>query len=453
MTTTTTDALALVLGLVTEDGPRWGEVATDWQRADAAAVLDLDGPRSHFVTRPRGASKTTDLAAVAIAALLEQAPPASRSYWVAVDADQADLGMDAMRGFISRTPGLGAVLEVRARQVVNRRTAAALEVLPADGASAWGLRPWLTIVDELAAWPSTRNYRTLWEALVSAVPKGGPTGRLVCLTSAGEPSHWSSRVIAHARTSSSWRVAETPGPVPWWTENDLAEQRAMLTDSAFARLILNRWTEAEDRLTTADAVESCIGHSGELPYVAGTEYLIALDIGVTNDRTVVAVGHRERFDESHGVVLDVMRVWTPTKGRAVDLTDVGDVLVELSVQYGGAQLVFDPYNAAHLTQQLRTRGVRSRPFTFSATSVGRLGLVLYRLLRDGLLDLPDDAELVDELANVRLRENAPGSYRLDHDAGRHDDRAVALALLAHELLEHRPKKRRSIVGVSMSGDD
>jgi hypothetical protein len=51
------DALDLLLGLVLEDGRRWGDAASEWQRSDAEAILDLSGPRLHYLTRPRGASK------------------------------------------------------------------------------------------------------------------------------------------------------------------------------------------------------------------------------------------------------------------------------------------------------------------------------------------------------------------------------------------------------------
>ena len=75
----------LVARLVLENGMRWGEVAADWQRDDVTAILDRTGPRRHFLTRPRGGSKTSDLGAVLIAALIDQAPAASRSYAFAVD--------------------------------------------------------------------------------------------------------------------------------------------------------------------------------------------------------------------------------------------------------------------------------------------------------------------------------------------------------------------------------
>ena len=55
------------------------------------------------------------------------------------------------------------------------------------------------------------------------------------------------------------------------------------------------------------------------------------------------------------------------------------------------------------------------------------------LIRNRALALPDDEELVSELANLRLRETAPGVLRIEHDADKHDDRAIALALAAHRL--------------------
>jgi hypothetical protein len=79
-------------------------------------------------------------------------------------------------------------------------------------------------------------------------------------------------------------------------------------------------------------------------------------------------------------------------------------------------------------------------FTFSVTSVSRLATTLFRLLDDRLLDLPDDDELAAALANVQLRESSPGVDRMEHSADAHDDRAVALAIGAHSLL-NKPSAR------------
>jgi hypothetical protein len=47
--------------------------------------------------------------------------------------------------------------------------------------------------------------------------------------------------------------------------------------------------------------------------------------------------------------------------------------------------------------------------------------------------LPDDEALIDELANLRLRETSPGVLRIDHLPDKHDDRGIALALAAYRL--------------------
>jgi len=109
----------LVAGLVLEDGSRWGEVAADWQWDDVKAILDRTGPRRHFLTRPRGGSKTSDLGAVIIAALVDQAPAASRSYGFAVDRDQAGLLADAIAGFLVRTPEIRGALQLNSWKLTN----------------------------------------------------------------------------------------------------------------------------------------------------------------------------------------------------------------------------------------------------------------------------------------------------------------------------------------------
>ena len=58
------------------------------------------------------------------------------------------------------------------------------------------------------------------------------------------------------------------------------------------------------------------------------------------------------------------------------------------------------------------------------------------MLRDGLLDLYEHPALLEELANVRLRDTTlPGVVRVDHDPGRHDDMVQALGFAVTALLE------------------
>ena len=254
-----TEAMELLGALRLESGQRWAQAAAPFQVADARAVLDLTGPRRHYLTRPRGGSKTSDLAAVGIAVLTTQAPEGSRSYAFAADRDQAALLIDAMAGFVSRTPELTDLLRVESGRVVNVLTGASLQVMASDDASAWGLRPYVTIVDELAQWPTTSGPRRLWRAIFSGLPKVA-NFRLVCLTSAGDPAHWSHGVLTRAvEQPGRWRVSQTPGPCPWLNAADLEEQRKELPDWEYARLHLNQWT-SRDRRRPQRHPRSCCRH-------------------------------------------------------------------------------------------------------------------------------------------------------------------------------------------------
>jgi phage terminase large subunit-like protein len=319
--------------------------------------------------------------------------------------------------------------------VTVKSTGARLRVESADAGSAFGRVPYFVVADELAQWPTARAARTLWEAITSGLPKRRDS-RLVVLTTAGDPAHWSARVIGGARESERWRVSEVPGPLPWADADDLAEQRRLLPESAYARLHLNRWTAAEDRLVSAEDLRACVTLDGPLEYDTEHRYVIGLDLGLKNDRTVLTVAHSERRETSGPlVVLDRLHVLQGSRAHPVQLSDVERLALEASRAYGFAPIRLDPWQAVGLAQRLRDRGIKVEEWAFTAQSVGRLGQTLHLLLRDHRLALPDDENLLDELMTVRLRESAPGVYRLDHDAGQHDDRAISLGLAALALTE------------------
>jgi phage terminase large subunit-like protein len=446
----TDHALALLNALMLESGHRWGEAARPFQREDARAVLDVSGPRRHYLTRPRGGSKTTDLAGIGAAVLLEQAPPGSRSYAFAADRDQAGLLLDAVNGFASRTPEIAGALKIEAARVANVRTGATLSIMSSDDASAWGLKPYVTIVDELAQWQSTPGPRRLWRAIFSALPKVS-NSRLVCLTSSGDPSHWSHAIMQRAlEQPTRWRVSQTPGPLSWLDPADLQEQRHELPDWEYARLHLNQWTAADDRVASLDDIRACAVLDGPLAPDDRWQYVVAVDLSSKRDSTIVVVCHaepvlREGSTAAHRIVLDRMETWTPRRGEPVVLSEVEAAIHHAAVSFR-APIVCDPWQALSMIERLRERGHMIDEFTFSAQSVGRLANTLHVLLREHQLAIPNDQALIDELANVRLKETAPGVVRLDHDSDKHDDRAVTLAMAATWLLNLPPPVPDVVLG-------
>ena len=95
-------------------------------------------------------------------------------------------------------------------------------------------------------------------------------------------------------------------------------------------------------------------------------------------------------------------------GAPVQLADIEAVAHQAATAYRAADpagpLAGDRVGPAAAPE----RGVGGRGVDLLPVSVGRLAMTLHLLLREHRLALPDDAELLDELATVRLRESPTG---------------------------------------------
>jgi hypothetical protein len=433
------DPLALASALVLEDRRTWGEASVDWQRSDADAVLDRapSAPRRHYLLRGRGMSKTTDVAALVLVLLLTEAPPRSRSHVYAVDGEQARIFVDTLAGLVARTPGLGGALEISPRSVTVRSSGASLVVEASDGASAYGTRPWLTVVEELGAWPSTTNHRRLWSAVASAVPKV-PGSRLVVIGTAGSPVGLGAEVWAEAEISPHWRTSRIPGPSPWWSDSDIEALRAGLSASEWRRLILCEWAEGDDALTTPEDVAAAIrAGSAALPPRSGLDYVAALDVGTRRDLTALVVGHAESSPAGRVTVIDRVLYWRPRPGDGgrVDLSEVEAATLRLCRAYRTSRLRFDRMQAEQLTTNLARAGLRPHEFVFSAAGANRLARSLYGALRDRALSLPDDEETRSEFVSTRLVETGPGTVKIQNPPGAHDDIVTAVGMVVADLTQ------------------
>lgn len=445
--------LDMLHALVLEGGRCWGAVAADFQRQDAAAIFGPDRPHLHFLTRPRGGSKTTDVAGVALSWLAAEAPERARAYVLASNADQAALTIDAAAGFVARTAALGRYITVENERLVAPN-GASVRVLPASDSGSWGLlNARLLICDEFAQWPETRGAKRVWTAIRSTVQKV-PGCRLVILTSAGEPSHWSyGEVYKRAlEDPENWRVHEVAGPVPWQDPADIEALRRELMPSEFDRLVLNRWSESEERVVSPEDYEAAAVPArrwGSAP--AGTKgggwrahgprdgvrYLVTADLGLVADATAIAVSHVEAAPEgtARRLVVDHIERWQGSKRHRVQLRDVEARLADLSAEYGAAPIRLDPDQAQGTIEALNRRGgLHAEAFAFTVNSVGQVATALVRAFHDRTIEVPASPELCAELLAVRLRDAGHGVARLDHDRGAHDDQAVVIGMAAHLLL-------------------
>lgn len=441
-------SLELLAALPLENGDLWGERAYPWQFADARAIFDPEGPRRHYLLRGRGMSKTTDVAAIVLVLMLTEAPANSSSHVYAADEEQAALTMDALRAFIDRA-GLSAQLRIAARSVTVTANGAQLIVETSDGASALGKRPWLTVVDELSAWPNTPNHRTLWSAIVSAVPKV-PGSRLIVITTAGSPTGLGAKVWEEAEKFRHWHTSKTSGPSPWWSADDVEATKSALSASEWRRLILCEFAEGDDALTTVEDVEAAIRPGNAvLPRKPGVEYVAALDVGTRRDLTALVVGHTEQREHGRVVVIDRVLYWRPVRGVGVggrvDLAEVEAATLRICREYG-ARLRVDRHQAEQLTGNLGKAGIQVDEYVFSSAGANRLARTLYGALRDRALELPDESEVRAEFIATRLVETGPSTVKLQNPTGAHDDIVTAVGMVVADLNE-RPAIQRGAIHI------
>jgi phage terminase large subunit-like protein len=441
-------SLALLSQLVLEDGRTWGEVAEDCQWEDALAILNPNSSTPfHFLTRARGRSKTTDLGAIVLVVMLTQARPGAKLYALAADKAQGGFLVDAIRGFMARSPGLANLARVNQYSVVTP-AGVTFEALAADAPGAWGLKPAFLVVDELAWWSETPTTQKLWEATFTAMHK--ETGsRMVVLTTAGDPAHFSNTIRERADASVLWRLHEVPGPPPWADPKRLDEEREGLSESSWRRLFLNEWATGDDRLTNHEDVTACLRDDDQpLPARASQRYVIGVDLGLTHDPAVAVVAHLEpnnRYDDTSGlptVVIDTMKVWPGSPDQPVSLDDVEHWIASTAHRYHRAHVVMDKWQGAGMAQRLRNQRLDVSDKSFSAELNDHLARTMLELLRGRRVSLPNDPGLVDELINVRILEPRPRKYRIEHDTNHHNDQVIAIALAAQDLL-NAPRRHRA----------
>lgn len=423
------DPLDLMAALVDDVG-RWGDGATDLQWSDAEAILNLDGPRRHWLGRAKGYSKTRDVAGMSLVALLTQFPAGAHGYVAAVDGPQAGLLRQSISDFASNTPELRDQVNISTNRVTTRH-GADLTVLAADSAGAHGLRPYWMVVDELGNWPDTRQHRELFDNLWAGLPKVKKS-RGIIITTAGTPAHFSKRIYDTAAAEESWRLSDIKGPAPWMDADEVAAEQRRLFPSVYLRLFYNEWCSADDSIAEPSDVEAACVLKGPIAPEQNKTYVCTLDLGTRVDRTAAVIAHAERSPEGTRVIADRLQVWTPRPGQPVSLDDVRLWITEMCRAYR-AKLLYDPSQAYLMVEQLRKSGIRCQEFVFSPSSVGRIATAIMQALRRRMLTLPDDQLLRDELLAVRLRETSPNVMRIDHHSGGHDDQAIAVAMAVYEL--------------------
>ena len=426
---------------------RFSAIARPWQWEFAGryapaleAVTGLrgnySGPQGYWHTLARGHDKTTALARVANW-VLSFGRRQITAVIAAADQDQAALLTDAMQVEAELNPWIDSKLKFMRDGVLG--PGGFLEVITSDAPTAAGKRADLIICDEVTHW---RN-KALWDTLVSGWSKR-QDAVLIVITNAGVKGSWQWDVKEEAKSiPRRWVVYEAPGRLPsWMSEQQVEDDRRLLTPSEARRLLDNIWIDPAEEsgfLHRAD-IERCeaLGRELGLTYCTqgkpGQEYWAGIDYGPKRDRTALSICHQT---ESGLVILDRLDVWQGSPHAPIQIAEVRSWLQESRQQFPDLHVVVDPHELEELVQDYE----RHIPIERYESRGGKGNYHLAESLRSlivnqslawypGAGSLPVEGQVEDfkqELLHLVTRQ-MPYGYRIDHEATKHDDRAVAVGM-------------------------
>ena len=457
-------------------GPvRLGEVLDDWQRENFHAIdggllrvvtRQGDAKLRAWIERPRGHSKTSDIA-IAASWLLFASRAKLSGVVAAADSDQAGLLIAAIDSLLRVNPWLSNILQVRKDRVFNKHTGSELVVISSDAASSYGTLPDFVICDEVSHW----QRRDLWDSLFSAAAKRRHC-LLMVIGNAGWQDSWVWPLREAIREDESWLFRRLEGPcASWITPEQLAEQRRLLPDPVYRRLWLNEWIDGTDSpaLTVAD-IDSAI--TMKRPPTArqnGWLTVAGLDIGLTRDASALvlvrkhvgwseqkiikpeklprvwsAMADLELIDGPQSqsewithaatgrVELVYVKVWEPTQGR-VELNEIEAEILKLHQRFGISRLAADPWQAMQLIENCQRAGIVSEPLHFTPANLQSMAQAVLEGFRERTFTMYPHGILSADLKRLRVEERASG-YRLaasrtnTGEGTRHADAATALSL-------------------------
>jgi hypothetical protein len=389
-------------------------------RGDPPAV------RKHWWERPRGCSKTADLAILATWILAFSARP-SRGVAAAGDTDQARLLKDAIAALLRCNGFLQSALTLQQNMVRNPRTGAELQIISSDVATSFGLLCDYILVDEVCHWQEGRG-EGLWQSLYSASAKRGHTV-MVAATNAGFQETWVWATREAIRVSPEWFFMRLEScEASWIPKARLDEQRRVLPPVVWDRLWGNVWSSGSgDALQPADlaAALTLPGPPAGKAREEGFTYFAGLDLGVSRDHSALVVIGRHWGGR---VKLVDVRDWAPPPGGKIDLGFVEEACLATH-QRLAPRFMLDPYQSEMLGARLKQAGCRVEFIAFAGKSLTEMASGLVEVFATRAIDLFPDAALLDDLRRLRIRE-APSGWRLDapRTSAGHCDRGVALSL-------------------------
>jgi phage terminase large subunit-like protein len=188
----------------------------------------------------------------------------------------------------------------------------------------------------------------------------------------------------------------------------------------------------------------------------GWKFIAGIDLSLTRDSTAVVVLAVPEGGRDGRIRLAQHRLWRPTLGKKINLTEVEEYILALDAKYDLEFCGIDPWNAAHLAQRLehltehrrrtsaiyrpmRPRGQQAwmREVVPTAANLRQQATLTIESFQDRRLQLYPCEALKRDLHKLRVEEKSYGIRLVSpRDGEGHGDTFSAFAnalLLAHEF--------------------
>jgi hypothetical protein len=164
-------------------------------------------------------------------------------------------------------------------------------------------------------------------------------------------------------------------------------------------------------------LNKCLGAEEEPP-IEGHSYIIGADLGKHQDWTVLTVG-----DTTNNRVVHMERF------NKIDWEYQKEQLRNAVKRYNNACVVLDTSGAGDVVyDDLSNDGISIEPYRFTNVTKNLLITNLMRTMDNGLVQLPDDPELIKEFETFEFEITEKGHVTYNAPSGLHDDIVISVAL-------------------------
>lgn len=465
-----------------------------WHRAHRAAGAldqlaglrdDYTGKLSFWEEYHKGSDKTHEDARELLF-LLAFANRPLNCYVVAGSEDQAALVTKAMQGICRDNSWVAERVGVSTLGAWSRTNGSTLTVLPKRPSTGQGIFPDFVIASEVTHWLYEEGQR-MWEFVLESVNKR-PRCVLKVETNAGMKATWQWSERERVRRSPYWSFYAAPvgPPLPtWMNQAKIDDDSQGLTAGERDRLYRNRWVDPGEELgyLTVDEALMCRDPAlwershGE----RDREYKVVIDYGGVKDRCALCVMHA--VDGEDKAIVDRLDCWQGTHENriAIDFDPerpqdrfVEKWLMTVLNSFHVSEIIVDPQQLEGLAIKYERRGWVVTRFEYRGGKTNTLlcavfknavqnrrvswspwaGLLPEQYAERGRTIAIEDRTLEQEIGFLVTKPTAWGRPRLDHEAGRHDDRVVAVAMgILHVLGDALPAGDRGPTATGVPPDD